>query len=305
MNVRAGAVRWLATLGVVAVDAAWLDSTHRSIANAGAWVLLLAFTIMLILFVSAFGMALLMGIDRFRQFREAAARDLGRRVLTTLNYVLLMFIFIQAIVVLTYLAATLDVPVIDARLAAADGRLGFDWPRLFAWVQAHAPIQAVLGGAYETLGLQALLIPVFLGLTGKSRHLNELSSHLIVAFLLMLLVSIPFPAHCAFKHYGLGSADSLAMLSDFEALRDGTMRVFDVGQLQGLVCFPSMHTAMAILLTYSLRGSIRLLSVAVALNAVLIMSTPTQGGHYLVDTLAGVLLGATTILLVRALPQSA
>ncbi|RWA56116.1 hypothetical protein AU476_04455 [Cupriavidus sp. UYMSc13B] len=42
---------------------------------------------------------------------------------------------------------------------------------------------------------------------------------------------------------------------------------------------------------------------AVLLNIVMIVSTPTQGGHYLVDVLAGILFGAGIIWSFRWLSQ--
>lgn len=64
---------------------------------------------------------------------------------------------------------------------------------------------------------------------------------------------------------------------------------------------PSMHTAMAILFAYALRRVPVVAYVAAILNAVMIASTPTHGGHYLIDVVAGVLLAVTTIMLVKRL----
>jgi membrane-associated phospholipid phosphatase len=52
---------------------------------------------------------------------------------------------------------------------------------------------------------------------------------------------------------------------------------------------------MAVLFTYSLRRLRLLFYIAVPLNVLMILSTPTQGGHYLADVIAGLLLSALTI----------
>ena len=70
---------------------------------------------------------------------------------------------------------------------------------------------------------------------------------------------------------------------------------------QGLVSMPSFHTALAVLFTYSLRRIGWLFSIAVPLNVVMILSTPTQGGHYLADVVAGLLLSALTIQTLNAI----
>ncbi|MBB5413557.1 hypothetical protein HDG34_007535 [Paraburkholderia sp. HC6.4b] len=51
----------------------------------------------------------------------------------------------------------------------------------------------------------------------------------------------------------------------------------------------------AIVFIYALRRTPRLLLFAIPLNVTMILSTPTQGGHYLADVIAGLLLSAQTI----------
>jgi membrane-associated phospholipid phosphatase len=84
-------------------------------------------------------------------------------------------------------------------------------------------------------------------------------------------------------------------------LRDGALKVIDITAAQGLVSMPSFHTTLAVLFMYSLRQYRILFRAGIALNAVMILSTPTQGGHYLADVFAGLLLAAATIVAYRAL----
>ncbi|MGF6606083.1 membrane-associated phospholipid phosphatase [Paraburkholderia sp. WSM4175] len=58
---------------------------------------------------------------------------------------------------------------------------------------------------------------------------------------------------------------------------------------------PSFHTTLAIVFIYALRRMPRLLLFAIPLNVTMILSTPTQGGHYLADVFASLLLSAPTI----------
>ncbi|WP_157696128.1 phosphatase PAP2 family protein [Caballeronia temeraria] len=58
---------------------------------------------------------------------------------------------------------------------------------------------------------------------------------------------------------------------------------------------PSFHTALAVLFTYSLARFRWLLCIAIPLNVTMIISTPTQGGHYLADVVAGLFLSILTV----------
>jgi membrane-associated phospholipid phosphatase len=69
----------------------------------------------------------------------------------------------------------------------------------------------------------------------------------------------------------------------------------DISNVQGLVSMPSFHTALAVLFTYWLRKLRPLFYIAIPLNVIMILSTPTEGGHYLADVIAGLFLSVLTI----------
>jgi len=64
--------------------------------------------------------------------------------------------------------------------------------------------------------------------------------------------------------------------------------------------FPSYHAVIAIFLTYALRSTV-LLVPAIFLNALMILGAPPEGGHHLIDVIAGSIICAASILLVREL----
>lgn len=72
------------------------------------------------------------------------------------------------------------------------------------------------------------------------------------------------------------------------------MRVFDLAQMQGLVSLPSYHTAMALFFVQAMRWTRPGMLIIGLLNLLMIVSTPTEGGHYLIDVVAGVGLWALT-----------
>ena len=119
----------------------------------------------------------------------------------------------------------------------------------------------------------------------------ELLANSILALLLTAVVFALFPA------MGPGTAiPELAKLYlvDLTGLHDGTSSSFDVTKLDGIVAFPSFHTALAVLLTHAHRGGVLFCPVA-ALNAVMLVSVPSEGGHYLSDVLAGAAIAVMAI----------
>ena len=87
-------------------------------------------------------------------------------------------------------------------------------------------------------------------------------------------------------------------LAHLKALRDGSMTTIDVGKLTGLITFPSYHAVMAVLLAYAARGTF-LSFLALVLNALMLLSVMSEGGHYLTDAIAGVGIAVASILIVR------
>jgi membrane-associated phospholipid phosphatase len=72
-----------------------------------------------------------------------------------------------------------------------------------------------------------------------------------------------------------------------EALRSGAMSVVRLDDLEGLITFPSFHTANAILFAWALWSVHYLRLPVLALNVLMVASTPTAGSHYFIDILGG------------------
>jgi membrane-associated phospholipid phosphatase len=84
-------------------------------------------------------------------------------------------------------------------------------------------------------------------------------------------------------------------------LREGKLRVPEIGQLTGIVTFPSFHAAAAMLYLWALWAISWMRAIAVICNVLLLLSTPIDGGHYFIDVVAGVCLAILSILAVRSL----
>ena len=207
--------------------------------------------------------------------------------------------FSQAVVVLDYLCVALAPPSIEADLVRFDALLGFHWPDLYRWVRAHAELQSVLEVAYRSSIVQLIVVPFILATTRRHDDLAEFMALFAFSLLVVVVVSTPFPAHSAFVHFGIADANTASTVSHYDLLRSGQLQHFNLSESQGLVSLPSFHVMLALLLAYAVRHVRYVFPASVMLNAVMIVSTPTQGGHYLADVIAGILFGVLSIVVVR------
>ncbi|SAK73042.1 PAP2 family protein [Caballeronia calidae] len=247
------------------------------------------------------GCAVLYGIQHIPRYRQVCLKLRYYEVANTVAWFVLLIVFIRATSVLSYLCITMDMPLVENSLLRFDQVIGFDWPAVYGWVQSHPAVRQILGFAYASGFWQLIGIPAVLGLLGRREDLSMFFFLLALSSIYLLVVSTPFPATSAFEHFKVSDTDALSSVSDFSVLRDGSMRTFDLQRTQGLVSLPSFHTALAVIFAYSLRRILFLFWPAVILDVLMIASTPTQGGHYLGDVLAGLVLSALTIVSVTFL----
>ena len=226
-----------------------------------------------------------------------------------------MLLFSAAGAVLSYLLAREGGALWDDRFQAWDRALGFDWLGYARLVDSHVWIATPFRIAYASLIPQLVVIVLALGFT---RRMLELRSVIFAAMLcgtIVILLSPLFPAVSNFVHLGLSPADfknvnpwaGYTHLADYEALRGGAMGPIDLKAMQGIITFPSYHAGLA---TVTLWGFtlcpskwLRWGGATVALTT--IAATPVDGGHYLVDVLAGVAIALVSIAAARTIVPAA
>ncbi|HZT88934.1 MAG TPA: phosphatase PAP2 family protein [Stellaceae bacterium] len=214
------------------------------------------------------------------------------------------FAYIAAATICEYYCATSQAPLHDPLLIRLDGLLGVRWTDLYALADAHPGIRDVLSYVYFSLGSETCLV---LGIIAVfyPRRARRFTTALIVSSLLTIpflwlfpvagpLVAFPDLPASVYSDvvYRLGPEHYMAM-------RNHVFSAIDMSNLGGIVSFPSYHAASAVMLAYFLRGVRFLFPAAAAFNAVMIAATPIIGGHYIVDVIAGVLVGAATIAVIE------
>lgn len=204
-------------------------------------------------------------------------------------------------VALAYALAARAPVLRDAELAAIDAALGFDWPAIFRSADSH-PLAVWVGGiAYHGLIAQMIGCIVVLAAT---RRFEALSLAVVAAILtgtLTILVSGIVPAMgnvfdpADYRHLRPSVAWTDRHL--ITGLRDGTARVLDLGQMTGIVTFPSYHATLTVILAHAVRDVRGLRMAAASWAAVTLLSTPVFGGHYAVDVIGGLIMAAGGIAL--------
>jgi hypothetical protein len=280
---------WITVAGITVVDILWLRASGHSVRTEGLSAIFKAASIML---------ALALGLDaiaRIPRFGQVTSTLRYKQVSVTSAWLAMLMCFSAATCVLSYLCVAVDAPLIDDSLLRFDAAQGFNWLAIYHWVHSHPDLQWILQLAYESGALQIIAVPTFLGVLGRNGDLGDFVLLVMATSILMLKISTPFPSSSAFLHYGITDFNTVSSVSQFEILRNGTMRTFDLRHAQGLVSMPSFHVALAVVFCYVLRHVRMIFPFAVLLNIAMIVSTPTQGAHYLADVIGRLLLAGSTI----------
>ncbi len=209
------------------------------------------------------------------------------------HYAALWVAFSAAGTIFTYLTATWAKPLCDHALVRFDLLLGFDW---FAWhrfVSSHRALEVVLEAAYLSFIPQILFSVLYLAHTGRPDRNSELLWNELISLPTAALIAGFAPALGPFVP---GAAPPWTPV--LIALRAGSVSHF--AHLEGVISMPSFHAVTAILMIYVHRPPLKSFYPMLALNVLMLASAPSQGNHYLVNVIAGIVLAAVSIWIVRA-----
>ncbi len=207
--------------------------------------------------------------------------------------------------VLSYLVARGGGPLWDETFDRWDDALGLDWLTFIRWVDDHPWTVRPLRLAYASLIPQIIILVVVLGFTARLAQLRTVMFASILCGIVIICVSAFVPAVSNFPFLGLTSADfrhidpwaGTVHMSHISALRDGTMEVIRLGEMQGIITFPSYHAGLATVTMWGFWLTriawVRWPGMIVA--AATIIATPVDGGHYFVDVFAGMAVAVASI----------
>src|SRR5262249_60718715 len=89
----------------------------------------------------------------------------------------------------------------------------------------------------------------------------------------------------------LGRATSEIVLR----LREGVLREIHLDAVNGIISFPSLHAAVAVIVPFTLRWNKPLFCAVLVLDSVMLVSAVPSGNHYFADVLGGVTVAAVAI----------
>lgn len=192
------------------------------------------------------------------------------------------------------LAGLTPQPLVDAQLSAIDHALGLDWLAYRRLLLATPALAAGTSLCYAALGVELLALILLLDLIGQPRRARELFLGFSLSALAAILIGAVFPAAGAFVYYASPEMYGEPYVAQYLGLRDGSLQVIDLMRMQGIVQFPSFHAALAAVCSHVVRGT-RLFRPLLLLNLLVVVATPTAGGHHFIDVIAGLVVAAVVM----------
>ncbi len=216
------------------------------------------------------------------------------------------------IVVSTYLAINVKMPLADDVLSSWDVALGVDWRELIKFVDQSPVLAGALGFAYLSFLFQLMIVPAVLAAVGQLlRAYQMLIAYALICFGASF-ISIWFPALGTYTIYNVVPSDleninaryGYFFLEQFNAVRENPDFIFQIRNTAGILTFPSVHAAGAALCAWaswsiwSARYPMLLLNVLMAASAV------SHANHYVVDVIAGIILAFVCVIFTRRLTSA-
>jgi membrane-associated phospholipid phosphatase len=203
---------------------------------------------------------------------------------------------------LSYLGPVTALPLRDTDMIWLDRRLGFDWLQIMRGFDHQQFLLTIMNGAYATFTSQLIGTVLVLIAFSRARNLDRFFVTFICASVLAELASVLVPTlgpmmtlakNASFLHLNtFGRATGQIVL----ALRDGSLRIVDLKAVDGIISFPSLHAAVAVIVPYTLRWNKPLFWPILALDCVMLASAVPSGDHYLSDVFGGIVVAVLAIL---------
>lgn len=229
-----------------------------------------------------------------------AARRIGKNALGgACETIALCYCQAAAALAMLIPLTAISAPLADASLANADRMLGFDWLQVAAQFKQDADWLSALKLVYRTTLWQPVLVLSILFATGRADRGWQMVTASAIALAITIAIYPFVPALGAAIHFGLAPSayPGISIPWDFGpvivSLKSG-LRVIDPNVITGFVSFPSFHAASAVIFAWAARPTafrwfFLALNIAVAFAALVV------GAHYLVDILAGAMVGSMAI----------
>ncbi len=286
---------WVAICFLGLIDIVWMRHTGIVFAPKTLFIILI---FSLLLFALSF---------IYRHVRPDNAIWLGAQVTNQL------ILGSCALATFSYLTLRLGYPLMDAQFTAWDQHVGFDWLAYINWAESHPWAAHIFTVSYMLEGPESIVLLLALCFLKEFAHFHRMALGFLLGGLITVLVAACWPGLSAYIYHNIDPAQyphlqvaaATVYKNEFFAMRNHTMQTFPEA-MQGIVAFPSFHCMLAVFAIFAamaipIRG---LRAGVIMLNILILLSTPVDGGHYLVDSLSGIVIGVMiAVCAVRWIPK--
>ncbi|MGB5483447.1 phosphatase PAP2 family protein [Parasphingorhabdus sp.] len=220
------------------------------------------------------------------------------------------FLFISLLgATATYPAAAATTGFVDPALARIDAFLGFVWMDWYLLVVNNPWLQSAGSFAYANIYVSPLLLLGGLAINGERARAQMFLFSFWLAAVITMMLFLAFPAVGPLAYVWQGPVPYMPTSALYQAeliplLRNDLFYMVDLGALQGLVCAPSFHTAAAVIYIAMAWQCRYLRWPLLAINAAMLLSTPVEGTHYLIDMIGGAIVGLFALCTAGAIQYS-
>lgn len=211
------------------------------------------------------------------------------------SFIIFLFLgFVSQIYVTAFLPVVF--PRVDHILIELDALLGFQWQETAIFF-SHIPYSAeTMSLIYNSAVVQLLSILIVLSVSIRPNELGTFLITVVLSVVITIAVWIFFPSFGASSVYDLpeevlGRMPIIvdpAYGKDLVTMSIEGMKTVSPDSAKGAIGFPSFHAVMAaICVTFSRPFKI-VWPFAIVLNVLMVPCIIVQGGHHLVDVIAGV-----------------
>jgi membrane-associated phospholipid phosphatase len=196
----------------------------------------------------------------------------------------------------------------DRYLSLIDRSLGFDWAAWYGFVVRHPLLRITGRVAYQCIYISPAALLAYYAVTGRKQEARKFIASVWIAAVLTLLLFVLMPAQGPLAASWQGPIPYMPASALYQAQLIPELRSHGLGEihleaLQGVICAPSFHAASGVLYIAAAWRARPLRWPLVTINALMLLATPVEGTHYLADILAGAMVAAASIAIVRAVAR--
>ena len=219
-----------------------------------------------------------------------ATRWIGfKKIADFIEQMMLLFMVGIVCAFCSVILASTAAPLADPLLRRADLLLfSIDRSRFIVDLHMSAHTLNFWRFAYDSLAYTPAIALALLAVAGQRWRAWALLTALIAGAMVSMTFLLILPA------YGVGPYP-YEFAAVLDGARDGSIRRLDASIITGIVTFPSMHAADAVILSVGFGWLGKWAMPLVALNVLMFFSALIVGGHYAVDLVAGGVVGLACV----------